>query len=71
MEKKLYIDASHPDETRIVLKSDNGIEEYEYEDKNKLNFKNNISSREVRIDKSSYEVKWDFKILEFFSVFAN
>ena len=42
MEKKLYIDASHPDETRIVLKSENGIEEYEYEDKNKLNFKNNI-----------------------------
>ena len=42
MEKNLYIDASHPDETRIVLKSNNGIEEYEYEDKNKLNFKNNI-----------------------------
>ena len=42
MEKNLYIDASHPDETRVVLKSDNGIEEYEYEDKNKLNFKNNI-----------------------------
>ncbi|MDC0450120.1 Rne/Rng family ribonuclease [Pelagibacteraceae bacterium] len=42
MEKKLYIDASHPDETRIVLKSQNGVEEYEYEDKNKLNFKNNI-----------------------------
>ena len=43
MEKNLYIDASHPDETRIVLKSDNrGIEEYVYEDKNKLNFKNNI-----------------------------
>jgi len=42
MEKNLYIDASHPDETRIVLKSDNGIEEYEYEDKNRLNFKNNI-----------------------------
>ena len=42
MEKNLYIDASHPDETRIVLKSKNGIEEYEYEDKNKLNFKNNI-----------------------------
>jgi ribonuclease E len=42
MEKKLYIDASHPDETRIVLKSDNGVEEYEYEDKNKINFKNNI-----------------------------
>ena len=42
MEKNLYIDASHPDETRVVLKSDNGIEEYEYEDKNKLNFKSNI-----------------------------
>ena len=42
MEKNLYIDASHPDETRIVLKSQSSIEEYEYEDKNKLNFKNNI-----------------------------
>jgi len=42
MEKNLYIDASHPDETRVVLKSDDGIEEYEYEDKNKLNFKYNI-----------------------------
>ena len=42
MEKNLYIDASHPDETRIVLKSENAIEEYEYEDKNKLNSKNNI-----------------------------
>ena len=42
MEKNLYIDASHPDETRIVLKSNSSIEEYEYEDKNKLNFKNNI-----------------------------
>jgi len=42
MEKNLYIDASHPDETRVVLKSNKGIEEYEYEDKNKLNFKNNI-----------------------------
>ena len=42
MEKNLYIDASHPNETRIVLKSENSIEEYEFEDKNKLNFKNNI-----------------------------
>ena len=42
MDKNLYIDASHPDETRIVLKSDISIEEYEYEDKNRLNFKNNI-----------------------------
>ena len=42
MEKNLYIDASHPNETRIVLKSNDIIEEYEYEDKNNLNFKNNI-----------------------------
>ena len=42
MEKNLFIDASHPNETRIVLKSDNSIEEYEFEDKNNLNFKNNI-----------------------------
>ena len=32
----------HPNETRIVLKSNEIIEEYEYEDKNNLNFKNNI-----------------------------
>jgi len=42
MEKNLFIDASHPNETRIVLKSDHSIEEYEFEDKNNLNFKNNI-----------------------------
>ena len=42
MEKNLYIDASHPNETRIVLKSKDSIEEYEFEDKNKLNFKSNI-----------------------------
>ena len=42
MEKNLYIDASHPEETRIVLRSENGIEAYEYENKNKLNFKSNI-----------------------------
>ena len=42
MEKNLYIDASNPDETRVVLKSENHIEEYEYENKNKLYLKNNI-----------------------------
>ena len=40
--ENLYIDASHPNETRIVLKSEKSIEEYEFEDKNNLNFKNNI-----------------------------
>ena len=42
MEKNLYIDASHPNETRVVLKSGNNIEEYEYENKNKLRLKNNV-----------------------------
>jgi ribonuclease E len=42
MGKNLYIDASHPDETRIVLKSENYIEEYEHENRNKLYLKNNI-----------------------------
>ena len=31
MEKNLYIDASHPNEIRIVLKSGEKIEDYEYE----------------------------------------
>jgi Ribonuclease G/E len=42
MEKNLYIDASHPDETRVVLKSEKHIEEYEYENKNRVYLKNNI-----------------------------
>ena len=42
MEKNLYIDASHPEETRVVLKSEHHIEEYEYENTNKLHLKNNI-----------------------------
>ena len=42
MEKNLYIDATHPNEIRVVLKSENHIEEYEYENKNKLHVKNNI-----------------------------
>ena len=42
MEKNLYIDASHPNETRVVLKSEGNIEDYEYEGlKNNL-IKNNI-----------------------------
>ena len=42
MEKNLYIDASHPEETRVVLKSKSHIEEYEYENKNSLNQKSNV-----------------------------
>ena len=53
MEKNLYIDASHPDETRVVLKSENHIEEYEYENRNKLYLKNNIYPGKVsRIEPS-------------------
>ena len=33
MERNLYIDASHPNETRVVLKSEENIEDYEYESK--------------------------------------
>ena len=42
MQKNLYIDASHPEETRIVLKSESNIEEYESENKNNLNLKSNV-----------------------------
>ena len=42
MEKNLYIDASHPEETRVVLKSKTFIEEYESENKNNLSLKNKV-----------------------------
>ena len=42
MEKNLYIDASHPNETRVVLKSDENIEDYEYEGLKNTLIKNNI-----------------------------
>ena len=42
MAKNLYIDASHPNETRVVLKSDENIEDYEYESVNNSLIKNNI-----------------------------
>jgi ribonuclease E len=42
MEKNLYIDASHPNETRVVLKSDENIEDYEYEGIKNTLIKNNI-----------------------------
>ena len=41
MSKNLYIDASHPNETRVVLKKDNHIEDYEYESVNNTLIKNN------------------------------
>ena len=42
MEKNLYIDASHPNEIRIVVKSNNYIEDYEHESKTSDLIKNNI-----------------------------
>ena len=61
MEKNLYIDASHPSETRVVLKSNNNIEDYEYESlKTNLN-KNNIYLGKVsRIEPSLQAAFVDF-----------
>ena len=61
MEKNLYIDASHPNETRVVLKSNNAIEDYEYEGlKNNL-IKNNIYLGKVsRIEPSLQAAFIDF-----------
>ena len=61
MEKNLYIDASHPNETRVVLKSENSIEDYEYESlKNNL-IKNNIYLGKVsRIEPSLQAAFVDF-----------
>ena len=61
MEKNLYIDASHPSETRVVLKTDDNIEDYEYEGlKNNL-IKNNIYLGKVsRIEPSLQAAFIDF-----------
>ena len=61
MEKNLYIDASHPDETRVVLKENGNIEDYEYETvKNNL-IKNNIYLGKVsRVEPSLQAAFIDF-----------
>tara|TARA_B100000902_G_scaffold399702_1_gene471933 strand:+ start:2371 stop:4158 length:1788 start_codon:yes stop_codon:yes gene_type:complete len=61
MDKNLYIDATHPNETRVVLKSGNHIEDYEYEGlKNDL-IKNNIYLGKVsRIEPSLQAAFVDF-----------
>ena len=61
MEKNLYIDASHPSETRVVLKSNGNIEDYEYEGvKNNL-IKNNIYLGKVsRVEPSLQAAFVDF-----------
>jgi len=61
MDKNLYIDASHPNETRVVLKSNSNIEDYEFEGlKNDL-IKNNIYLGKVsRIEPSLQAAFIDF-----------
>ena len=61
MQKNLYIDASHPEETRVVLKSETNIEEYESENKKNLNLKNNIYLGKVsRVEPSLQAAFIDF-----------
>ncbi len=61
MSKNLYIDASHPNETRVVLKSNNHIEDYEIESINNTLIKNNIYLGKVsRIEPSLQAAFVDF-----------
>ncbi len=61
MPKNLYIDASHPNETRVVLKNENHIEDYEYESINNNLIKNNIYLGKVsRIEPSLQAAFIDF-----------
>ena len=61
MAKNLFIDASHPNQTRVVLKFENDIEDYEYEGKNNNLIKNNIYLGKVsRIEPSLQAAFVDF-----------
>ena len=61
MEKNLYIDASHHNETRVVLKSNDNIEDYEYEGQKNSLIKNNIYLGKVsRIEPSLQAAFIDF-----------
>ena len=61
MEKNLYIDASHPNETRVVLKSNGNIEDYEYESLKSTLIKNNIYLGKVsRVEPSLQAAFIDF-----------
>jgi len=61
MSKNLYIDASHPNETRVVLKSNEQIDDYEYESLNNTLIKNNIYLGKVsRIEPSLQAAFIDF-----------
>ena len=61
MSKNLYIDASHPNETRVVLKKNDHIEDYEYESVNNTLIKNNIYLGKVsRVEPSLQAAFVDF-----------
>ena len=61
MDKNLYIDASHPNETRVVLKSGENIEDYEYEGLKNTLIKNNIYLGKVsRVEPSLQAAFIDF-----------
>ncbi len=61
MEKNLYIDASHPNETRVVLKSGDNIEDYEYEGlKNNLITNNIFLGKVTRVEPSFHAAFIDF-----------
>ena len=61
MDKNLYIDASHPNETRVVLKSNGHIEDYEYEGVRNNLIKNNIYLGKVsRVEPSLQAAFVDF-----------
>ena len=61
MQKNLFIDASHPNQIRVVLKSESDIEDYEYEGKNNNLIKNNIYLGKVsRIEPSLQAAFVDF-----------
>ncbi len=61
MAKNLYIDASHPSETRVVLKNNENIEDYEYESVNNTLIKNNIYLGKVsRVEPSLQAAFVDF-----------
>jgi len=61
MPKNLYIDASHPNEVRVVLKNESHIEDYEYESVNNTLIKNNIYLGKVsRIEPSLQAAFVDF-----------
>jgi len=61
MSKELLIDGSHPEETRIAIKSNDKVEEYEYENIHYKNLKGNIYLGKIsRIEPSLQAAFVDF-----------